>query len=87
MADAETLLFFNNQQDLLLFTQQVRMLLLTDTRILLTAITRFQRGWQPDLVRRVFTFPTKTDDKSAEIPSKKIIAQALTCAKELEQIV
>ncbi|PVF99951.1 putative 26S proteasome non-atpase regulatory subunit 8 [Serendipita vermifera] len=67
MADAETLLFFNNKHDLMLFTQK--------------------RGWQPDLVRKVFTFPTKQDDKTAEIPSRKIIAQALTCAKELEQIV
>ncbi|CAG7848854.1 26S proteasome non-ATPase regulatory subunit 8 AltName: Full=26S proteasome regulatory subunit RPN12; Flags: Fragment [Serendipita indica DSM 11827] len=67
MADAQTLLFFNNQQDLMQFTQQ--------------------RGWQPDLIRKVFTFPTKADDKAAEIPSRKIIAQALTCAKELEQIV
>ncbi|KIM29433.1 hypothetical protein M408DRAFT_328705 [Serendipita vermifera MAFF 305830] len=67
MKDAETLLFFHNQQDLMAFTQK--------------------RGWQPDLIRHVFTFPSKADDKTAEIPSRKIIAQALTCAKELEQIV
>lgn len=67
MADAQTLLFFANQHDLMVFTQQ--------------------RGWQPDLVNRVFTFPRKNDDKSNEVPTRKIISQALTCAKELEQIV
>jgi hypothetical protein len=46
-----------------------------------------QRHWQVDLVNHVILFPRKGENGAIEIPTKKVISQALTCARELEQIV
>jgi len=45
-----------------------------------------QRGWQIDLSEGVIAFAQKGEEK-VEIPKEKLIANNLTYARELEQIV
>jgi len=96
--DAMTLLFFTNQHELMLFAQQVRAnrvpshlspvsLSLISPKLCTDPFFLPQRHWQVDLVNRVILFPRKGENGSIEIPTRKVISQALTCARELEQIV
>lgn len=93
-----TLLFFTNQHELMLFAQQVCAnrvpsllfpvsLSLIPPKHCTNSFFLPQRHWQVDLVNRVILFPRKGESGSIEIPTRKVISQALTCARELEQIV
>jgi len=93
-----TLLFFPNQHELMLFAQQVCTnrvpSLLSPVPVSLIPLKHYtnpfflpQRHWQVDLVNRAILFPRNSENSSIEIPTRKVISQALTCARELEQIV
>jgi 26S proteasome regulatory subunit N12 len=84
LKDAATLLFFQNQSELLRFAEQVTLPdLQLDAR---WPNCDLQRGWQVNLSESKIYF-AKKGEEAQDIPKEKLIIQSLQYARELEQIV